>query len=217
MPVLTEFLGTSDYRSERLSAYEIGYRAQPKKKVTFDFAGFYNIYKDHRSLEPGTVRLETSPLPVHLLNPITFGNLLRGEGYGFETAVNWRVLPFWTLSPSYSLARIDFRREPGSRDTLGMAVEIASPKHQAQLRSDVKLPHHLELNAFAAFVDRVRNTVPGYTRVDARIAWRGAENLEFSVGGQNLLQSQHAEYTPFLYERATEVQRSFYAKVKWQF
>ncbi len=70
----------------------------------------------------------------------------------------------------------------------------------------------------------VRNT-PGYGDIDLRIAWRPRTGLEFAVMGMNLLDHSHPEYAiaeinstliPFV-RASTEVQRSLYATVTYQY
>ena len=39
-------IGNANAESEDLNAYELGYRIEPTKKLSFDLAGFYNQY-DH--------------------------------------------------------------------------------------------------------------------------------------------------------------------------
>ena len=63
--------------------------------------------------------------------------------------------------------------------------------------------------------------VPSYISLDARLAWRPTSNMELSVVGQNLLDSQHPEYNQFSTDTATgqpfEVQRGAFgtATFRW--
>jgi iron complex outermembrane recepter protein len=50
-PGLLTILGDGDFDSEKLVAYELGYRIQPINQLTLDLTGFYNVYDDLRSLE----------------------------------------------------------------------------------------------------------------------------------------------------------------------
>jgi hypothetical protein len=57
--------------------------------------------------------------------------------------------------------------------------------------------------------------VPAYTRLDTSITWRGMENLEFSVTGQNLL-GGHKEFGDRV-STAVEIGRTAFGKVAWSF
>jgi iron complex outermembrane receptor protein len=57
-----------------------------------------------------------------------------------------------------------------------------------------------------------------YITLDVRLGWKVRENVELSVVGQNLLDDRHPEYEPeFIDTIPTEVERSVYGKVMWQF
>jgi iron complex outermembrane receptor protein len=71
------------------------------------------------------------------------------------------------------------------------------------LRSSLDLPHQTELDITARHVARLGSPrVPSYTAVDARLAWRPREGLEWSIAGQNLFGSGHGEFT----DRTTRTQ-----------
>ena len=60
--------------------------------------------------------------------------------------------------------------------------------------------------------------INGYFNSDARLAWRPVKDLELSLIGQNLIQTQHIEYQgDFLQPQTTYVSRGVYAKFNWQF
>src|SRR5690242_8527391 len=75
-PVL---LPNSDFESETLIAYELGYRLKPFTNLSFDAAGFYNDYDNLRSVEP---------LPG---GKFTIENKLEGESYGASLATKWQI------------------------------------------------------------------------------------------------------------------------------
>ena len=76
-----------------------------------------------------------------------------------------------------------------------------------------------EFDAFLRYVDSTPHiSVPSYWSLDLRLAWQITPTLELSAVGQNLLQSQHAEFTPTTIKtQPTEVERSFYVKLSWEF
>ena len=74
-----------DFQSEKLIAYELGYRAQPTAKISLSISLYYNRYSDLRTenfLPPG------SPTLAQL------GNDEAGHTYGVEAWGDWRLLPW---------------------------------------------------------------------------------------------------------------------------
>ena len=205
--------GTSGFTSETLIAYEIGYRAQVGENISGSLSTFYNDYTKIRSTTatPGTV------LPIYLQNN------LEGTTYGIELSADYQMLDWWRWHVGYDFLKEDIHVTPGEVDFTNGLNETADPQNQVFLRSSMDLPQNLELDLGGRYIDplTINNgptaaTVPGYFEVDARLGWRPTKNLEISVVGQNLLQSQHPEYG---FPNATQVQieRSVYGKIAWHF
>ncbi len=218
-PNILALVGNQEAKSEELRAYEFGYRVQPSHQFSLDLATFYNVYDRLKTFEPEQPFLETDPLPSHLVIPLRFRNLMRGETYGAEVSANWNVTSGWKLRGSYSFLRMQLHRYTASHDGNAEGAEGDSPRHQFQLHSSFRLPRNFELDASLYRVSRLANPrIPGYTRLDARIGWRVRESLELSVGLQNLLDRQHPEFNSFDSAAITsQAKRSVYGKVTWRF
>ncbi|MEP7340327.1 MAG: TonB-dependent receptor [Acidobacteriota bacterium] len=217
--IITAVLGSPNATSEVLRAYEFGYRVQPARKLSLDVATFYNIYKRLNSFEPGQPFFETDPLPAHLVVPVYYGNLLRGETYGLEASVNFDATSRWKLQGSYSFLRMQLHQDAASRDTVSEGTEGESPRHQAQLHSYFKLSRKFELDTAIYRVSRLMGQpIPAYTRLDARLGWHVRESLELSLSLQNLLDNRHPEFKGVDVGVITsQVRRSIYGKVTWKF
>lgn len=215
MPVVLAIFGNPDLKSERVTAYELGYRAQAGKRFSLDVATFYNVYDRLTKTEAGQPFLETDPLPAHLVSPLIFKNTMRGETYGAETSVNVNVARQWRLAGSYSFIKLNMHLDPLSRANGAEEVERSSPEHQFQFHSYVKLPRNLEFDASVYHVSSSLK-VPRCTRVDLRFGWRFSENVEFSFAGQNLLDARHAEYGG-VDAASRVVSRSASGKLTWRF
>jgi iron complex outermembrane receptor protein len=212
-------VGNPRQESEHLLATDFGYRVQASSRVAVDLSMFYNRYRELRTLEPGAPFLETDPVP-HFDLPLVYSNQMHGTTEGLELSAHFKVTDRWTLSPGYALLHMNLRTEPGSLDTTSVAdIEGSNPRHQAQLRSAVNLPHGLGWNTSLYFVDRLpAQQVPSYTRLDTQLIWRSTERLEWSVVGQNLLQNLHVESNDLVTSvNPTQVQRSVYAKFTWRY
>ncbi|RJP94838.1 MAG: TonB-dependent receptor [Desulfobacteraceae bacterium] len=202
---ITVLEGNNDMDSESLIAYELGYRIRPVHSVTFDIAGFFNDYDQLASNEI----IDDTP---------TFGNRFAGETYGGEIAANWVLSESMKFIAWYSYLDGHIKdkdsNEKSSADTL--------PRNQVNLRSYFNLPKNFTFDTSFYYVDDNKSgtrKISEYYRFDARVGWRPAPNLEFSIAGQNLLVYQdggfvgeHQEYITLKPDSGL-VERSVYAKV----
>lgn len=220
MAILVSLFGNPNQKNEELTAFEAGYRTALTSRFSVDLTAFYNRYHDLVSVEPGAMRIEVNPAPVHLLIPSTFGNGLYGETHGFEAFANWKVTSLWTLDPAYAFSSLHIHRFSGSQDfDSASQTEGGTPDHQAQLRSNLDLPWKLQWNASVFFVDRLpAQSIPSYTRLDSGLIWRAGENLSLSVDGQNLLKDLHSEFngTDSTVQSGL-MRRAVYGKITWSF
>jgi iron complex outermembrane receptor protein len=175
-------------QSERLIAYEAGYRVRPCERLSIDASLFYNTYD----------RLIYVPSIIDAWNNNGFG-----ETYGGEIALNWRVADNWRLKASYSHVDVQIHGPIAPYD------ENNTPQNQAQLQSYLDITKDLELNAGLYFVDKVSQVrAEAHVRFDIGVTWRATQNFELAVWGQNLLDSQHAEFS----DRKIEVERGVFVK-----
>jgi len=218
IPVLTSLLGNPQFKNEDMIAYEAGYRISVSHHLSIDIAAYYNDYDNQQTTEPAAEFLENTPLPLHLVMPSTFENLMYGEAHGIELAANWKLTEHWTISPAYDFERFHMHLNPASRDTATVPeTEGTDPHVHAHLRSHVDLSHTLSWDASAYFVDRITvQAVPSYTRVDTALSWNWREGLSLSLVGQNLVRDHHLEFIQSGND-PTLVKRSGYAKVTWKF
>lgn len=193
--------------SEKLVAYELGYRIQVDPQLTFSLATFYHDYDDLRGLEP-----LTPPLPF----PVEISSGLRGYSVGAEFTADWRVNPSWRLRAGYTELRTSSEPQPGSIDRTSPRSAGHDPNRQASLRSLFNLSAKWELDTDLRYVGPLKNqSVPGYTEFDLRIGWHPTEAWELSLHGQNLLHDHHAEFnTP---GSRREIERGVYGKISWRF
>jgi iron complex outermembrane receptor protein len=219
LDTLVSVFGNTNFKSEELLAYEVGYRVEPIKRVSLDFATFYNVYHDLRTVEPGAPTFESTS-PPYVLVPQMFGNGMHGHTYGGEVSADWNVVDRWKLTGSYSLLNMHLQIDPSSLDVSNATAAAGqSPHSQFQVRSYLTLPRKFDFDSSLYYVGRLPalNT-PAYTRVDARLAWHPTESLELSVVGQNLLDERHFEFIDAADQtQPSQAQRSVYGKVTWRF
>jgi len=214
--------GSDDFVSEKVVAYEAGYRAQLGARTTVALSIFYNDYTDLRSTAaPPTTPFDPVPYPV------VFGNNLEGETHGFELTANQQLASWWRVHAGYTLLREHIRPVAGFVDATAATNETADPRQQWSFRSAMNLLRNLEFDGALRWVDSltinqsptsgpVTGTVPGYYELDLRLAWHPSRGLELAVVGQNLLHDQHVEYG-FPSAAREEIQRRIYGKISWHF
>ncbi len=200
-------VGGTDFRSEKLIAYEAGYRTRLHQRLSVSLAAYYNDYDDLRSVE------HVNPPAAF---PIFIGNGLKGDSYGAELTADYRVMEAWRLRAGYTELRIHFSHKPGSTDNSVGTGEARDPRHQASLRSSLDLPANWQLDATYRYVSNIDSqNVPGYSEADLRLAWQPRPALELSLVGQNLLHARHAEFGAVATRQ--EIERGVYVKVLWGF
>jgi iron complex outermembrane receptor protein len=214
--------GSSDFTSEAVVAYELGYRAELGSKFSISISTYFNDYSDIRSTAETPIT-PTYPFPY----PVVFQNGLEGHTYGLEVNANYKLLDWWQLHAGYNLIREYIHADPGYVDATDALNETADPESQIFLRSAMDLPRGLELDAAFRWIDTltidngptggpVAGTVPSYFELNARVAWHVNRRLELSVVGQNLLHPHHPEYG-FPSPTREEIVRSVYGKAEWRY
>jgi iron complex outermembrane receptor protein len=206
-PVLIRIVGNPAFQDEHELNYEAGYRIQLQDRLSVNLTAYYNSYSQLQTSEPEPTFSETDPPPPHIVMPLKYENLMRGETHG-------------TLAPAYAFEGIHLHLDPSSQDTMSVAADQgSSPRQWARLGSHVALLHGLAWDVSANFVGRLANpAVASYTRIDSQISWHLREHLSASLVGQNLAQDHHIEFlstggTGF----SSYMKRSGYAKLTWRF
>lgn len=195
--------GGSNFKSEKLTAFELGYRMQPTPKSEFSISAFYNIYDELRSLEPSG-------------GGFVVGNKMKGDTYGVELWGSYGINDWWQLKAGYTYLEKNLRLKAGSGDPFGVQAAGNDPHHQFSARSIMNLWHNIDLDFVVRTVDNLPNPgVPGYVTMDTRLGWKVLKNREPSVSGFNLLDHRHPEFgiTP----GRSEIDRTFYVKMLWTF
>ncbi len=218
VPVVVAGFGNANFRSEKLIAYELGYRVQANRRTSFDLASFFNSYRDIASIDFGQPFLEFQPQPVHLVVPAELGNQLHGHTYGAELTGAFSATRRWKLTATYSLIRFSVRQNASGPDAAPVQSD-GSPEHQVQAHSILSLPHRLQLDTsvyhFTAFPQQ---PVPAHTRLDVHLGWSFGERLRLNAGLQDLLSPRHLEFTePNGLTAPAEMPRSFYGRASWTF
>lgn len=212
-PVAAVVNGSSNFVAEELLAYELGYRFTMSKSLTLDSTAFYNDYQSLRSIVLGNPGIDKG-----IINqPLLVSNSGIGQTYGFETALSWQMQDWWRWDLSYSYLHTHIT-------TSQFFPEAVSPQNKVSIRSVMSPLHNVNLDLWLRYVDNssyftVRGPVniDNYVTLDVRLAWKPLKMLEISLTGQNLLDSNNLEAVEENYTRPTEIPRSVYGKIAFEF
>jgi iron complex outermembrane recepter protein len=217
-PVYGRLIGNRNLISERLIAYEAGFRTLLRPRFYVSAAGFYNAYRNLIAQSGFTLApTPPPPFPPHtVLYTLQYMNGIHGVTDGADIAPDWQATSFWRIRSGLSYLNIDLNDEPGFTDTVTLnSLRGSSPTWQSFIQSEINLPHHFEFDQSFHYVDSLpAQSVRAYTTADARIGWNPTKSLQFSITGQNLFQPHHAEFgiEP---PPTVLIKRGVYAKLVW--
>ncbi|KAA0595298.1 iron complex outermembrane receptor protein [Azospirillum lipoferum] len=193
-----------DFQSERLTAYEVGYRGQPTANSRVALSAFYNVYDDLR-----TTSMTGGGLPIMLRND------MEGSTYGVEGWGSYGLTSWWTLHAGANWLHKSLRLKPGANDLSRFQAAGQDPAYQLQLRSRMNLTPEVEFDATLRRVGRVAvSNVPAYTEADLHLGWHVTPALELSLFGQNLLHARHLEAYDPSNNAPRAIGRSIYARLR---
>nr|WP_297324778.1 TonB-dependent receptor [Nitrosomonas sp.] len=218
--ILGVLYGNSNFDSEKLLAYELGYRHQFSSRASVDIAGFVNDYSHLRDFSFGALAL-SSGLPQHLVLPVLPNNKASALTYGFEVAADWKPLEKWRLQGNYSYLNIHTASSElfKSVDPIVGSASKANPQHQLSFRSHYDITEKLELNLWLRYTSNISfYDIPSYVAMDAKLIWKPVRNVELFAVGQNLLSGSHREFeSSGLSSVPTLIPRGVYVGAQWRF
>ncbi|HEY0149367.1 MAG TPA: TonB-dependent receptor [Allosphingosinicella sp.] len=172
-----------NFESEKLVAFEAGYRGQPTGSTTLSVSLFYNLYDDIRTTE-----LTNGGLPIQLRNS------LKGNTYGVEANVTQQLTSWWRATIGGVAMGKNFHVKDGAVDIANRAALGADPNYQIIARSHMDLGRQVQLDLGLRGIDDLNTSgIGGYVEADARLNWRASERLDIYLAGSNLLHARHAE------------------------
>ena len=187
----------NDFESEKVIAYELGYRVRPMDRLSLSLAAFFNDYDDLRGVSASS---------------FSFVNEQRAETWGMEISGSLQALSRWRLRGGYT--HLQERIWSSGPDLLPGSdnLEALDPRHQFLLQSILDLPWHIQFDTVTRYVSRIdasplfAEDIADYFTFDARLAWQW-NHWEVALVGQNLWDNHHPEFG------LLEIPRSVYGKV----
>jgi iron complex outermembrane recepter protein len=212
-PAFLSIVGNHNLESEHILAYELGYRVQPARTLSFDLALYYNKYDNLIVFSPTAVQV----LPNEVLLTSAFINGPDDQTHGAELSTKWQPVRSWTISAGVTETRG------------GPAAMNATPEHLFNAQSRINLPRRIEFDGGIYHYSSLpvgRNSetsnlpfqsVPTFNRVDVGIGWHPVSQWTCSVWGRNLQSDKHVETrNTILNNEAEDVPRSVAFKLLWQ-
>jgi iron complex outermembrane receptor protein len=190
--------GQQPFQSEKLIAYELGYRFQPTNRIFISLSAFYNTYDDVRSIDSNTA----SP------SGLVFANNQQAKTWGLEFSGHVLVRTWWKVRGGYSWLQKEFRNTSPLVTRGSDLLEAQDPTNQLLIQSIMDLPRNFQFDLVGRYIDMVPTVqpVPSYFSLDARLAWV-YKRFTFSLNGRNLLEDKHAELG------TRTIPRSIYQKI----
>lgn len=203
-----DIITVTDFDSEKIWAYEIGYRVRPKEYLLLSFATFFNDYYQLRSID--SANTDSDPQLELVL-----ANSQRAGSWGFELSVNYIVTGWWHLRGGFTFFQNSIWPTHSLVAPLSPILESVDPENTIIIQSIMDLPKNLKLDIIARFTDKLPQVsstpeTPAYFTFDTRFAWQ-YKWIEISLVGQNLMEAQHTE------TGLSRIPRSFYGKIICQF
>lgn len=196
--------GGDDFGSEELIAYQVGYRGRPADRVSLSATLYYHQYDDLRIIT------------INENGRLQFDNAQNGSTHGLEIWGDYHASDRWRLAAGLNVFRKDLDLDADATEIALNQHQGNDPEHQIFLRSSYDITDDIEFDALLRWVDSLPNPdVPEYTALDLRLGWQATEQVELSLVGRNLLDSEHLE-TGTEGERG-EIPRSVYLGAKWRF
>jgi iron complex outermembrane receptor protein len=189
--------GNDSFESEVAHVAELGYRTQHSQALSFSATLYHHDYPNLRSVGL------TDGRP-------TFRNDIEGRVSGIEAWGSWRLAQDWRLAGGFVLQDIERKVKPGAVDFGGMGLLGNDPERMAQLRSHWSPLPALDVDLAVRHVGKLQHTVPAYTALDARLAWRASRAVELSLAVRNALDDEHIEW-----QNRGAIERSWFLNLRW--
>lgn len=220
LPIMPYIQGSPGLKSEKLLAYELGYRHQLSSNASLDVATFFNDYSQLRDMLAGDIWLHTKPSP-HQMLPVSFNNQASGTTYGIEVSADWKPNERLRFQGNYSFLKMHINSNPlfNVIDPTSGGADKANPQHQFSFRTNYDVTEKLQLNLWLRYTSNLPlYNIPGYVTMDSKLVYRPVRNIDFFVVGQNLFSQNHQEtISDFVFSQPAYIPRGVYGGVQWRF
>ncbi|MFT4928478.1 MAG: iron complex outermembrane receptor protein [Phenylobacterium sp.] len=218
LPISGYLHGEENVSGGELIAWELGFRTTLVDDVLLDFTVFHHDYDDLINSRFSRFESVGQGVPEYFRLIIESDNGLSATTNGLEAAIDWQLLDGWKLHFAYSYLDMNITIDPAS-DQTGVLLAGQSPKNQLSVRSLYDLSDDVTVDLWFRYVDELsRFAVDSYLMADLRLGWQVNSHLEVSLTGRNLTDKSHFEFGSISDNSLlTEVERSIFLNLQWQF
>lgn len=215
LPLYVRVDGDRDVTSEKLVAYEAGYRVRFGESVSLDLSVYHHDYEDLVTQEARQPIFVTNVPNPYIVLPNVLDNLMHGSVDGATLAATVQPHRRWRLQADWTWTEFDLRTEPGSNSRAPAQVAGRSPRNQYALHSYVDFPHGLSFYTGVRRVGALATPkVPAYTAVDVSLRWDATPALQVSLTARNATDAEHFEFGT---GASNANERSVYGAVRWRY
>ncbi len=201
---------------EQLTAFEVGYKGLPHKKLLIDFNGYFNIYKDFIieqtfALKEGVtvngtyfqgidniLRGEAGPAVESTFRP-SFNAPVKIKSYGIGVGTSYKLPRNFRINASYNFDNFFFDEDEAPE---GFSPQFNTPKHkwQASFNStgikrhenfgfDISYRWNAETFYESSFAV---GTLPSYGVLNGQVSYKIPKAMStVKLGGQNILRKEY--------------------------
>jgi iron complex outermembrane receptor protein len=214
LAAVAQISGNSGLGAENLWAYELGARTRLTSTMLIDIGGFVFDYEDLNEFVPGTP-FAVATTPPSITQPLSQLNTGSQLSYGGEASLTWLPTESFRLTLAYAYLQENYTGQPSAIQGAGV---YDTAEHRGLLRAFWRFHDDWDVGVFSSYTSDVRRTEVGdWARLDLSLGWRVAENAQFRLVGQNLVQDRHQEAPLGFYSVPTEVERGVYLEFRANF
>lgn len=224
-PTSVQIQGQESFEAEQVDAYESGLRWMPTEHLALDISVFYNNYTNLRSYTVSTPSFEVIDTQPYVVLPLLLDNNMVGTSKGLELLLSWQASLNTRFRFSYSLLddNLNDTQYNSFSDSFISVVEDRTPLNQASLWGSFDLGPQVELDIRFFYVDKrpwdyfeTLEPIDSSFNADLRLAWYPSEAVELSLVGRNLLYSSRQEFVIETWPEPSQIERSIFAKIKFE-
>lgn len=208
---IRQTIGNPDVDSEKMTAWEIGWRQRFHDQGSVSVSAFYNDYDNlvtYTALPLDTTTLAPDFWLIELM-PVNAGS---ARAYGVEVSSLWLPLPRWQLNLDVAFLDMHVNEVSGQ-----LVIPSAAPRWQASLRSSYEIKNAWSFGVTVRYVGELESPdIPSYLVADVRLARRFGDSLELALVGRDLGKKRHAEFRNPTYPVDGFVESSALVTLTWR-
>lgn len=222
LTTLVQVKGSESFEAEQVDAYESGIRWIPTSELALDLSLFYNNYTNLRSYSVGMPSVQFLNGQPFTVLPMMLDNNMVGTSKGAELLLSWQISNNAKLRFTYSFLddNLSDSKQNFLSDSVIAVIEDRTPSNKASLWGSFDLASDIEFDIRFFYVDERSweylqiDSVKSQFNADFRLGWYLTDKIELSLIGRNLLYSSRQEYVIETWPEPSEIERSFFAKIK---